>query len=317
MLIHRTISFYELYNLLDKGKVEGRCNYEKYKQLWTTFNKPGKYTAFYVDDFYWIGTNHVATVYLDIPEDQLQFGIGTYSTSKKCAETGIWYGQRGSELQKIKEAYIPEYKLSDVLGISYSSYYDNCPIAIECKNLIKEKNIPEWPDKEYQLVTNNFKKNLKIHYCPDQYKKIFYKLKEEYTGLIEFSKPDKYSSMREQKFYGSMNLIDKQNYEIRIHFEINMNNDNCCFYSIITNGCEHLLRVPFDFAMKNPEIRNELQDFNNTQNKYFYINELATMIRQQIELYKNKEYEEPLDLDAIKQKILMEKENTTDYELDL
>ena len=69
--------------------------------------------------------------------------------------------------------------------------------------------------------------------------------------------------------------------------------------------------------MKNPEIRNELQDFNNTQNKYFYINELATMIRQQIELYKNKEYEEPLDLDAIKQKILMEKENTTDYELDL
>lgn len=123
MLLYRSIGEKELRNLFQEdGKILGQYNCKIEGQ--NNCNSSAT-CCFFVDEILWKDANHRFMIVVDIPEDYLTFGIGTYFAAKSLAKTKIWSGRDGSEIYKLREAYINSYKISQVKEVYLFDYFAN------------------------------------------------------------------------------------------------------------------------------------------------------------------------------------------------
>ena len=111
MLLYRSIGEKELFSLLRGEVIQGRYNCNTEVQ---TTSKEKNVCCFYVDLFRWKDSQHKFLIVVDIPEKYLSFGIGEYWASNETRKTKTWTGRNGSELYKIREAYVYSYSIKDV-----------------------------------------------------------------------------------------------------------------------------------------------------------------------------------------------------------
>ena len=123
MLLYRSIGEKELRNLFQEdSKILGQYNCKIEGQ--NNCNSSAT-CCFFVDEILWKDANHRFMIVVDIPEDYLTFGIGTYFAAKSLAKTKIWSGRDGSEIYKLREAYINSYKISQVKEVYLFDYFAN------------------------------------------------------------------------------------------------------------------------------------------------------------------------------------------------
>lgn len=128
MWLNRSISISELNALLTGEVIYGRYNLSTEKQ--STCDKDNMF-SFYIADYWWIDSSHRFSIIVDIPDNRLSYGLGTYYASKSFEKTHIWSGRRGKVEYQVLEYYCESYSINDVLFISgldsfnksYQKYY--------------------------------------------------------------------------------------------------------------------------------------------------------------------------------------------------
>lgn len=147
MTLYRSISPTELKLLIIKDKVNG--NFPCSKEEQTTCNEDNV-VCFFVDKNFWRDSWHNIFLEVDIPEEELVFGTGTYYAAKNFAETHIWTGRRGHVKYELKEAYSKTYSTSNVKKICV-----NHSLSV----VDKENYLYPWIEKNnIKLVSDMFAK---------------------------------------------------------------------------------------------------------------------------------------------------------------
>lgn len=193
MLLHRSMNETEFRTLLSGKPVIGRYNVKN--QMQSSFEEEGLYVCFFEDDYWWIDANHKICAIVDIPEEKLGKGFGTYFASKNMAKTHIWSGRRGSELYLLNECYAKSYSIEDVVSISLPHWTDtalkpykeqlgsmNIDIMVRPDILIKETNLKRRLSTRFKKYVNMPKTSL--HESFKEYLRNIC-LENGYTGTIE------------------------------------------------------------------------------------------------------------------------------------
>lgn len=161
MLLYRSIGEKELRNLFEEdGKIFGQYNCKIESQ---NSHNSSATCCFFVDEILWKDVNHRFMIVVDIPEDCLTFGTGTYFAAKSLAKTKIWSGRDGSEIYKLREAYINSYKISQVKEVYLFDYFANHFIDRSLKPICDKYGIKLFV-KEMPFA-NSKQKLVKDGYC--------------------------------------------------------------------------------------------------------------------------------------------------------
>lgn len=131
MKLFRSIGTEEFLSLISNGMIHGKYNCITEQQ--NDCDMKGV-CCFYVDEVMWIDKKHRFLVVVDIPEEELCFGNGTYFAAKDFAKTKVWSGRNGNTKYSVREAYCDSYSLSQVKEIFLFGHYTN--------TFVKESIIP-------------------------------------------------------------------------------------------------------------------------------------------------------------------------------
>lgn len=137
MKLYRSIGEDELGSILKGSIVQGRYNCKTEHQNSTNEENT---CCFFVDEVRWRDKQHQFVIVVDIPIECLSFGIGKYWASKEMKNTKTWTGRNGSELYKIREAYISSYSIVDVKEIYLFGHFAKW-VVDKIKSICNENDI--------------------------------------------------------------------------------------------------------------------------------------------------------------------------------
>lgn len=137
MRLYRSIGENELNTLLKKCPVVGKYHCSTERQNTCSLQNA---VCFFVDQFHWSDVNHKFVVVVDIPNTLLEFGVGTYYAPKSLKNTKVWTGKTGEYVYGIREAYIDNYSLNDVVEIYLFNYY-NASTSKQIKEICDANNV--------------------------------------------------------------------------------------------------------------------------------------------------------------------------------
>ncbi len=113
---YRSVGISELNALLNGESIFGRYDNSSEPQNTSDLQNV---VACFEDKIRWDDKYHRFFLELCVPVTAIAgYGTGTYYASKKFAKTKIWTGRRGSVRYDLKEIYLPEYDIRDVVSIN-------------------------------------------------------------------------------------------------------------------------------------------------------------------------------------------------------
>lgn len=127
MKLYRSIGESELMKIIHHVPVRGMYDNAFDPQNTSDLNN---ILCCFVEEIRWKDNEHQFFLELDIPEDRIQFGTGTYFVPKDMGKNKIWTGRRGSTKVELKEAYLDSYTVQDIIKISgifdqYANWFYN------------------------------------------------------------------------------------------------------------------------------------------------------------------------------------------------
>lgn len=201
MILYRSIGIEEFKKLINGDNIEGRYDLSKERQSTSNLKNV---ICFFTDEYWWLDKSHTICIKLDIPENRLQFGIGTYYAPKILAKTRVWSGRRGTEKYNLGEAYSLKYNIQDVIAVSLGEIQNKHRI----ENYLRKKNIVLFDIKSRH---NNVSRNsVKI--------KVKYYFRYNISNLAEFVVTKLKKNLQGYTDYIEVNCLNNT----RIDFNLNI-----------------------------------------------------------------------------------------------
>lgn len=149
---YRSISEYELIDLLNGKTIYGRFNNAEEKQ---TTGVAQNVVAFFTNPIKWEDSIHQFFIQCEFDEDEIiETGKGTYFASDSLSKTSIWTGRRGSLKYTLDEFYVSSYNINNItawintktinIGEVLQDWANNDSDYIDIYEKYKQLNLPEY-----------------------------------------------------------------------------------------------------------------------------------------------------------------------------